>query len=42
MKGNPKPGVNTGKPTTGKTATGSSVSSGPKGPDPKHLPREFK
>jgi hypothetical protein len=40
MKGGPKPGVNTGKPSTGKTAANSTV--GSKGPDPKHLPREFK
>jgi hypothetical protein len=37
----PKPGVNTGKPTTGKTANGPTAG-GAKGPDPKHLPREFK
>lgn len=40
MKGGPKPGGNTGKPSTGKTAASSTV--GSKGPDPKHLPREFK
>jgi len=38
MKGNARPGVNTGKPATGKTTT-STTASGPKGPDPKHLPR---
>lgn len=37
-----KPGTNTGKPVAGTKPTPGGSAATTKGPDPKHLPREFK
>lgn len=42
MSKNPSKPSNLGKPTIGAKPTGGSTAAGNKGPDPKHLPREFK
>lgn len=41
MSKNPSKPTNTGKPTIGAKPSGNTAT-GAKGPDPKHLPREFK
>lgn len=43
MSKNPsKPGMTAGKPASNAKPTPNSTAAGPKGTDPKHLPREFK